>query len=766
MNFNIKYISIAVALFSSAFAMAQVPSDLAKDLVPAGLPQLLDGKSVCIDPGHGGYNAANDREIPFGHELIYWESLGNFKTANHLYAQLEALGCDVTITRQNNDTDGDPISDPSISDRVLYSEAVDADFFQSVHTNAGSMGGPANYTLMLYASLNSSNRKVAEFPEAKRMSEIEMVEIPKVVYTTSTKMYADLDFQPGWTTGYGILNGHSIPAIISESAFHTNYDEAARLHCDMYQEGMAMQMTKSYLRYFYADAPLNFGEIKGIVDFSTDEEMNNVKVSAYQGTTLIREVTTDEGYNGYYFMGWMAPGDYTVKFSRNGTEFKTKTVTVVKMDDIEEEPTGPSIPTRVTFKSVKFSNDGKVNFSWDKLSADAVGYRIYFSESSNLTNWKLALDESSLGASTSSYSVSVDDFMNSTSSSNLYFKIVAVNKADGEEKEGPSSKIYSIYSSSNGGDVLVVDGFDRGAGANVGLDHKLSVVYIDALSKRDDVKTISTVDNDAIKDGTVVMGDYDIVFWISGEESTADETFSTAEQVKVKTYLENGGQFVVSGAEIGWDLVKKGSTSDKAFYTDYLKAKFENDGSATVGNSIGVASTVFDGLSVAFNNANGWEVKYPDGISPISGAEVLMKYASGGFNSAIGYKGSFGASTKEGGIIYFSFPIGASVQANADIMINKSIEYLLGDNLANDDYFKNSLTVYPNPIKDNLTILGFELNQEFELNVYSTSGKLIYHQEVKSNGGDLNINSSGWNKGVYFLELRHESSRMVKKLLK
>ncbi|MCK5908228.1 MAG: T9SS type A sorting domain-containing protein, partial [Flavobacteriales bacterium] len=363
--------------------------------------------------------------------------------------------------------------------------------------------------------------------------------------------------------------------------------------------------------------------------------------------------------------------------------------------------------------------------------------------------------------------VSVDDFMNTTSSSNLYFKIVAVNKADGEEKEGPISKIYSTFSSPNGGDVLVVDGFDRGAGANVGLDHKLSVVYIDALSKRDDVKTISTVDNDAIKDGTVVMGDYDIVFWISGEESTADETFSTAEQVKVKTYLENGGQFVVSGAEIGWDLVKKGSTSDKAFYTDYLKAKFENDGSATVGNSIGVASTVFDGLSVAFNNANGWEVKYPDGISPVSGADNLMKYASGGSSSVIGYKGTFGSSTVKGGIVHLAFPIGATVQADAEKLIEKITKYLLKDGrLANEEYFNNDLTIYPNPVKGNVTISGFENNQEFELNVYSTSGTLIYSQAVKSNGGDLNINSSGWNKGVYFLEVRHDNSRVIKKLIK
>jgi N-acetylmuramoyl-L-alanine amidase len=768
MNFKLKYISIVVALFSSAIAMAQVPSDYAKGLVPDGLPQLLQGTSVCIDPGHGGYNAANDRRIPFGHNLIYWESLGNFKTANHLYAQLAALGCDVTITRQNNDTDGDPISDPSIADRVAYSELVGADFFQSVHTNAGTLGGSANYTLMLYASLNSSNRKVAEFPEAKRMAEIESVEIPKVVYTTSSKVYADLDFHRDWTYGYGVLNGHSIPAIISESAFHSNYAEAARLHCDMYQEGMAMQMTKSYLRYFYADAPLNFGEIKGIVDYATDEEMNNVTVSAYQGSTLVREVTTDEGYNGYYFMGWMAPGDYTVKFSRNGTEFKTETVTVVKMDDIETKPTTPNVPAKVAFKKVEFTSVGTVNFLWDKLNSDYVGYRIYYTESSNLDNWQLALNESKLTSSITSFSSKTRDFIKSTTASKLYFKIVGVNKNDVEEIEGSDSKVYSAFISNGGIELLVVDGFDRFTGMNSIGAHKLSAMYINSLSTITGVKSISTVDNTAIENGTVDMNSYAGVFWISGEESTVDDTFSITEQAKVKSYLENGGHFIVSGAEIGWDLVKKGSVADKAFYTDYLKAVYKNDGSATVGNSIGVTGSVFDGVSVSFNNANGWEVKFPDGINPVSGAEVLMSYASGGDDSAIGYNGTFGSGSVEGGIVYFAFPIGATVQADADELIKKSVTYLEIDGLelANDDYFKNDLAVYPNPLKDNLIISGFERNQKFGVVIYSTSGRVVYSQELISNGDEVSINSSNWNKGIYILEIRHNNSKVVKKLLK
>lgn len=772
---NLKYITIAVALFSSVISMAQVPfADATKD-VPSNLPQLLDGRVFCIDPGHGGHES-DDRETNVGYGLIYWESEGNFGTANYLYAQLEALGVDVSITRTRNDLDSDPTSDPSLSERVAFSEAMDAEFFHSIHTN-GASSQSTNYTLMLYSSLDKDHRDVAEFPIAKDFCELLAPQIRNTVYTTDERIYADLVFQPTWTTGYGVLNGHSSACIISEAAFHSNPTEGRRLKSAMYQESMAMEMTKTYLKQFGKTGTINYGEIKGVVDYNTDEDLNGVKVEAIQNGTVIREVTTDQGYDGYYFMGWMAPGDYQVRFSKGGVELKTENVTVTGFDVVENLIDLPA-PSQVTFKSITTKTDGTIEFKWNALDKDNVGYRIYYSEMEDLSNWKLVKDETELTSSLSTISVSPSGFNVPTSSSKLYFKIVGVNKdlndnyGGSDELVSHDSKVYSIYYSTTGIDILVVDGFDRKTGVNTSGNHILSSAYVNGLSKLDNVKSVSASSNEALKDASIRLANYDVVFWISGEESTVDVTFDAIEQNVVKHYLSNGGKFVVSGAEIGWDLVAKGSSTDKLFYADYLKATYKNDGQnadkSAFGTSVGEPLSDFDGLNIAFDNANGWAIKYPDGIEPVTGADVLMKFSNSddGYSSAIGYKGLFGTGTENGGVIYFTFPIGSTVQADADVLISKSIDYLLAEPLANDDYFKNELTVYPNPVKGNVTISGFENNQEFELNVYSISGTLIYHQDVKSNGGEININSSDWNKGIYFLEARHDNSRIVKKLIK
>ena len=771
MKIKLKYISLVVAFFSTTVAMAQVPfADATKDL-PSSLPQLLDGMNICIDPGHGGHEG-DDRETNVGFGLIYWESEGNFGTANYLYAQLEALGVDISITRTRNDLDSGSSSDPGLSERVAYSEAMGAEFFQSIHTN-GASSASANYTLMLYSSLDKANASVAEYPIAKSFCEILAPQIRNTVFTTSEAVYADLVFQPGWATGYSILNGHSNPCIISEAAFHSNPAEGRRLKSAMYQEAMAMEMTKSYLIQFGKTGTINFGEIKGVVDHSSDIELNGVKVEAIQNGTVVREVITDEGYDGYYFMGWMAPGDYQVKFSKGGVELKTENVTVSGFD-VVENIVDLIAPSQVAFKSIIPEDDGTIKFSWNALLRDKIGYRIYYSDNVNLSDWKLVKDEEELTTSLSSFSVSPDDFIIPTTSSKLHFKIVGVNKdlddsySGSDELISPETKVYSAYTSTSTGiEILVVDGFDRKIGVNSNGLHELTKVYVEAISSIANVKSVSSSSSASIANGSTRLRYYDVVFWISGQESTSSETFSTTEQSKVRTYLRGGGELVVSGSEIGRDLGSRRSTStDIAFYTDYLKAVYESDGSTTYGNSVGSASTLFDGINVAFNNANGWAIYRPDGISPVDGAEVLMDFASGGFNSAIGYKGTFGTGTEQGGVVYFTFPIGATLQADAYVLISKSIDYLLTNGLANDDYFKNSLTVYPNPVKDNLTISGFENNQEFKVYVYSTTGKLIYSRDVKSIGDKININSSDWNKGIYILEIRYENYKVVKKLLK
>ena len=67
------------------------------------------------------------------------------------------------------------------------------------------------------------------------------------------------------------------------------------------------------------------------------------------------------------------------------------------------------------------------------------------------------------------------------------------------------------------------------------------------------------------------MNDYLIVDYILGEESTADETYSSTEQTLISNYLKQGGRLFVSGAEIAWDLDYRGSTTDKASCITTLK---------------------------------------------------------------------------------------------------------------------------------------------------------------------------------------------------
>lgn len=93
-----------------------------------------------------------------------------------------------------------------------------------------------------------------------------------------------------------------------------------------------------------------------------------------------------------------------------------------------------------------------------------------------------------------------------------------------------------------------------------------------------------------------------------------DETFSSAEQNKIKDYLNSGGKFFVTGSEIAWDLDYKGSVADKNFYHDYFKAVFLEDGSIGRSPATGVQLTDFTDLKLTYGVI--YPEDFPDVISP------------------------------------------------------------------------------------------------------------------------------------------------------
>lgn len=244
---------------------------------------------------------------------------------------------------------------------------------------------------------------------------------------------------------------------------------------------------------------------------------------------------------------------------------------------------------------------------------------------------------------------------NLLSDSIYYIRIAAFSNTD----TSAWSEVLAATPSSFSERVLVVNGFDR---PSTGNTYNFIRQHGKAIYKSGYL--FSSATNDAVLNGLVILQNFAIVDWISGDESTTNETFSTAEQGKISSFLNYGGKLFVSGSEIAWDLDNKGSTADKSFYNNYLKAQYVNDApngqSATYYNITPVASQFFNNLP-AFSFDNGTHgtinVKYPDVINGLYGGINCFYYTSLATNySGICYTGNFPSGSVQGKLVNLGFP--------------------------------------------------------------------------------------------------------------
>ncbi|HKQ39904.1 MAG TPA: hypothetical protein VJ063_17635 [Verrucomicrobiae bacterium] len=149
--------------------------------------------------------------------------------------------------------------------------------------------------------------------------------------------------------------------------------------------------------------------------------------------------------------------------------------------------------------------------------------------------------------------------------------------------------------------------------------------------------------NEAIISGVVRMTNYPAVIWGAGNESTADDTFNANEQTRVAEYLDRGGRFFVSGAEIAWEL------NGTPFLSNYMHAVLENDDAGTNYFSA-LPTSVFAGNPAGhFDDGTfgTYNVAYPDRLTPVNGATAAIVY--GGSTAAAGIQNS-------NQLVYFGFP--------------------------------------------------------------------------------------------------------------
>ncbi len=639
------------------------------------LPKLLDGKRLCLDPGHGGHDG-DDREIYLGYGLTFWESDGNFAQANFAAEILENLGANVKVTRYTNDSH-DANRQPSLSERVAIGNAFDADFFHSIHTNSGS--GVANYTSVFQHENNSSFTS-----DQTKMSQIMNDVIFNVVYTQG---------KYNKTANFGVLRGNNQPAVLTEACMHDYVREGRRLNSTLYKKAMAYSYVRGYLK-FYDAGVFPYGEIEGRVfykygykasgfepnNYDHGEEVNFAKITLSRNGTVLETQYTDKGYDGYFFFDMLEEGSYNLKIEKEGMPTQTKTVEVVKgsvsKNDIifDQEPVEVvSYAPELVYVGQAENGGNGVFAKWRKSKIEGlVGYRLLWS--SDLTTWKVAADETTLTASLPLTRTLVtinlenqSDFKDVPSTEAKFFKVVAVGSSVSDD-----SDIYLKTKLSGTKKILVVDAYQSKSG-NIQVDESIVKGYYNSLSKIASVGTINTLNTARIWESYIELNDYDVIVWIVANEKSENENFSLKETLAVQEYLKQGGKIIVSGSDIGYDMILNGKRhSEQNFYTDYLKAKCSSDFSGTTGKGIGVAGTYLEGMNLTFEsdafNFN------PDVITPWGGSEVILKDENDN-DLAVAYTGVFSDSPVVGRMTYFAFPLELLSQSQLDEVISKTFVY-------------------------------------------------------------------------------------------
>ena len=323
------------------------------------------------------------------------------------------------------------------------------------------------------------------------------------------------------------------------------------------------------------------------------------------------------------------------------------------------------------------------------------------------------------------------------------------------------SEVLAAVPTNHTDSTLLVSGFERAIAGNT---YNFTIQH--GTSFYNNNKYVESCTHKAVTNNLLSLPNYRVVDWILGEESTADTTFTPTEQSYVTSYLQQGGYLFTSGSEIGYNLSLYGTTADKQFYNNYLKASFvadaPNNTSATYYSSLvsPIATSIYAANDVVdFDDGTHgtYNVKYPDVINTANGSLPDMHYTTSNTDYAcVHYAGVFTGGTKTGKLVYMVYPFETIYPSSARDTVMKDILIFFFGNAnqttgINSYLLTDGLKLYPNPTHGVFTVALHDVTTNTYIQVCDLQGRVLKEENIYSN--QQQIDCSMFNEGLYLIKV-------------
>lgn len=240
----------------------------------------------------------------------------------------------------------------------------------------------------------------------------------------------------------------------------------------------------------------------------------------------------------------------------------------------------------------------------------------------------------------------------------------------------------------------------------------------------------------------------------------SNEVFSDALANALKAFLDRGGNLFITGQDIGYDIMSNAANSHPSaakndFFTNYLKAKYVDNGTSTRNRVLSIISEPLFGLSgaTAITAPYGSANSKPDKIEPLSGAVSIFTYNRP--EDVAGVR----AQTSKYKVVYMAVGIEQlSNSAIANVILKTSHDWFYG--LITSTEFDEAMAAlqmgqnFPNPAAE-FTVIPFDgtWKNDLQLQLVDLNGRILTTEKVAAGSTSIRLNTAKLANGVYFYRL-------------